>query len=84
MAVTQEQIGTLGLTPLPGKRSDARAAGFEVRHGQLVQVEVEAIHPDTLRGLHQAAIEPYWDVSTFDRVCEQEDREREALRNGWR
>jgi hypothetical protein len=56
VAVNADQIVSLGLSPMPGKTSDARAAGFVARHGQLVQVEVEAVHPDTLHELYQAAI----------------------------
>jgi hypothetical protein len=79
VAVTPEQIDSLKLTPMPGKRSDARADAFEARHGELVQVEVEAIHPDTLRRLYQEAIDEVWDASTFDRVCERENLERDEL-----
>jgi len=80
VAVTPEQVGELGLTPMPGKRTDARAASFQARHGQLVQVEVEAVHPDTLRGLYQGAVDAVWDTTTYERVLAQEASERDALR----
>jgi hypothetical protein len=79
VAVTPDQINALSLTPMPGKRSDARAAGFEARHGQLVQVEVEAIHPDTLHRLYQDAIDPLWDTSAYEQVREREAKERSDL-----
>jgi hypothetical protein len=79
VAVTQEQVATLGLMPMPGKRSDSRAASFEARYGELVQVEVEAVHPDTLRQLYQDAVDEWWDTSTFERVCAREAKERAAL-----
>jgi hypothetical protein len=79
VAVTPEQISELGLTAMPGKRSDARAGAFMARYGQLVQVEVEAVHPETLRHLYQAAIDERWDKSTYERVCTLEDSERGEL-----
>jgi hypothetical protein len=79
VAVTPEQIDSLNLTPMPGKRSDARADAFEARHGELVQVEVEAIHPDTLRRLYQEAIDGVWDKSAYDSVCAREAQERADL-----
>jgi hypothetical protein len=79
VAVTAEQVTSLGLPPMPGKASDARAAGFVARHGQLVQVEVEAIHPDTLRQLYQDAIDAVWDTSRFEDVVRREAGERHGL-----
>jgi hypothetical protein len=79
VAVTADQVEALGLPPLPGKASDARAAAFEARHGRLVQVEVEAVHPETLRGLYQDAIDRYWDESAFEAVLTRESKERETL-----
>jgi hypothetical protein len=79
IAVTPEQIGSLGLTPMPGKSSDARAAGFRARHGQLVQVEVEAIHPETLRALYADAVAEVWDTSTYEEVLAREAHERSEL-----
>jgi hypothetical protein len=79
VAVTPEQIGSLNLTPMLGKRSDARAAGFQARPGQLVQVEVEAVHPDILRRLYQEAVDEVWDTSTYEEVLAREERERSGL-----
>jgi hypothetical protein len=80
VAVLPEQIAELGLSPQPGKATDSRASGFVARHGSLVQVEVEAIHPDILRSLYQEAIDGFWDTSAYKRVLEQEREERDALR----
>jgi hypothetical protein len=51
IAVLPGQVHGLGLVKNPGKDKDSRAGQFVVRHGELVQVEVEAIEPDTLEGL---------------------------------
>jgi hypothetical protein len=81
VAVKAEQVVSLGLAPMPGKASDARAAAFVARHGQLMQVEVEAVHPGTLRQLYQDAIDSVWDVSAFNDVKQRELGERRRLRD---
>jgi hypothetical protein len=79
VAVTPGQINALGLPPLPGKATDARAAAFTARYGRLVQVEVEAIHPETLRALYQERIDAFWDVSAYNGALEREEAERGEL-----
>lgn len=79
IAVRPEQVDELGLVPNAGKASDSRAAGFVERHGQLVQVEVEAIPPDTLRDLYQDAIDDYWDESQCEAVVAREEEQRSRL-----
>jgi hypothetical protein len=46
-------------------------------HGELVQVEVEAIDPDVLHGLVVDAIEGRTDLDLLQRVEEQEAAERD-------
>ena len=80
VAVLPEQIASLSLVPQPGKDTDSRAGDFIDRHGSLFQVEVEAIHPNTLRKLYQDAIDKYLDVSEYDRQVQRENDERESMR----
>jgi hypothetical protein len=79
IAVRREQIAELGLAVNPGKRTDSRAAAFTARHGELIQVEVEAIEPGTLRGLYQTALDRYWAMSMFEASLEREQQERNHL-----
>jgi hypothetical protein len=79
VAVLPEQISTYNLIPAPGKATDSLAAGFVARHGELVQVEVEALEPTVLRDLITDALEPLWDASAFEAVKALEDRERARL-----
>lgn len=79
VAVNADQIDEYGLVPQPGKRTDSRAAGFVARHGQLVQVEVEALDPADLRRLYETATFSYWDESTYEAVLEREDADIEEL-----
>lgn len=79
VALTAEQVAAYDLPPQPGKRADSRAAGFTARHGQLVQVELDALPPDTLRGLYRDALDDFWDVSAYEAVLDREDAERAEL-----
>lgn len=45
-----------------------------------VQIEVEAIDPNVLQGLYQAAIDRYWDASAYDDVVQAEVAEKALLR----
>ena len=81
VALTAGQVDDYGLPPNPGKATDSRAAGFIARHGELVQVELDALDPDDLRDLYQAAINPYWDVSAYAAVRIREDADRQRLRD---
>jgi len=44
-----------------------------------VQVELDALDPDVLRGLFADAIAPFWGTSTYDAVLEREAAERAEL-----
>jgi hypothetical protein len=45
-----------------------------------VQVEVEALDPDDLRLLVQAAIDTHWNTAAYQQVLAAERQEREELR----
>jgi len=86
VALSPEQVEEYALPPQPGKATDSRAAAFVARHGELVQVEVDALPPETLRDLFAEAVEPFWDVSAFEAVLAREQAERVALdelAQGW-
>jgi hypothetical protein len=80
IALSAEQVTQYQLPPNPGKSTDSRAAGFVARHGELVQVEIDALPPETLRALFAEAITDYWDESAYAAVLERERAERELLR----
>jgi hypothetical protein len=79
VAVNPPQIAQYDLPPMPGKASDSRATGFVAKHGELIQVEVEALPPNTLRDLFEAAVQRFWDMSTFEDVLAVENDERARL-----
>jgi len=72
VALSAGQVREYGLPVNPGKTTDSRAAGFIQRHGSLMQVELDALDPDTLRSLFQTAIDGYWDESAYQAVLERE------------
>lgn len=73
VALSDEQVSTYDLPPNPGKASDSRAGAFVARHGALVQVELDALPPQTLRALFTDALTPFWDVSAYDAVLRREE-----------
>jgi hypothetical protein len=79
VALTADLVSAYGLPPAPGKVTDSRASGFVRRHGRLVQVEVDALPPDVLRGLYQSALDRVWDTSAYAAVRAQEAADRQRL-----
>lgn len=76
VALSAEQVTDYGLPPQPGKSTDSRSAGFVERHGRLVQVELDALPPTTLRDLYADTIGAFWDESAHQAAL---DREAEDL-----
>lgn len=79
VALSGEQVDRYALPAMPGKASDSRADGFIAKHGRLVQVELEALDPDTLRELYEDAFNDFWDTSAYDTVVAEEEEQRGVL-----
>ena len=79
IAVEAPQIDEYRLIKQPGKTIDTRAPKFINTYGSLFQVEIEAIEPETLRGLYQAEIDNHMDLSNMDEVLEKEKADLEQL-----
>jgi hypothetical protein len=80
IALNAAQVTAYNLPVNAGKSSDTRAAGFVRDYGELVQVELEALAPETLRQLYDEALSKYYDLSTYEAVIETEKRDADALR----
>lgn len=80
IALNPEHIERYNLPPLPGKASDSRAAGFIAEHGELIQVELDALPPDILQGLYAQALRRYWNPEAYDAIMAKEEADRETLR----
>lgn len=79
VALTWDQVEVHELPPMVGKATDTRAAGFVKAHGELVQVELDALPPDVLRGLFEDALEPFVDASMSEAIVAQEEQDRSRL-----
>ena len=49
VALTADIVRDYNLPPMPGKAEDSRSARFMLEHGELVQVELDALAPNDLR-----------------------------------
>lgn len=79
VALRREHIEEYDLPPMPGKEDDSRSASFILEHGQLIQVELDALNPDDLRKLYQDQLDRFWDKDVYDEVLEREANERDHL-----
>lgn len=75
VALTAEIVEEYDLPPMPGKMTDSRSARFMLQHGDLVQVELDALPPEDLRKLYQAAVDEYFDMSVYKKSLKQENKE---------
>jgi hypothetical protein len=86
VALTPDQVAEYQLpfnpdpTVIKKIEDDPRAKQFMARHGELVQYEVDALPPETLRYLYRSAIEQYWDDDAHAEAMEQEDSDLRELR----
>src|SRR5205823_1528517 len=74
LAVTSEQIAAWDLPTRPTKTSDTRSKGF----GD-ISVELDAIEPDDLRNLVQAALEEHLPQRQFEVLKAAEESERRII-----
>lgn len=79
VALTAEQVQDHELPINAGKTTDSRAAAFTTRHGELIQVELDALPPETLHSLYGEALDEYWDQDAYERVMEHEAEDRERM-----
>jgi len=82
IAITEDQIAEYDIPPAPAKTTDSRYAAFEARHGEAIQVELDAIEPRTLQGFIRDAISEYWDEDAAEVRETELARRRERIR-GW-
>ena len=76
LSVTMAQIAALGLPTRPTKGADTLRREVRGRTPGTAAVELDAIHPDTLRPLVRDAIEQHIDFRQLEvfRIAEQEER----------
>jgi hypothetical protein len=79
VALTTAQVDAYGLPVAMGKTTDSRAASFELRHGRLVQVELEALDPADLQALLRAELSALIDQPRVEAVVARQEHERAWL-----
>ncbi|MBA7475677.1 hypothetical protein ES707_11050 [subsurface metagenome] len=76
IALTSDQVSTLGLPPMPAKKSDPRYNRFAQSFGDQV-VELDALPPDELERIVSTAIEDLIDQGPWNAEIEKAKQERE-------
>jgi hypothetical protein len=74
-----ELIEKFDLPPMPGKETDSRSARFMLKHGDLIQVELDALPPNELRKLYQKAINKFFKKAIWQKAYDREQEERKAV-----
>lgn len=88
IALNEPQVIEFGLIHNPNPEvaekleRDSRGAAFKRRHPDLglVQFEVDALPPETLRDLYRDELDAYWDMSSFEASRQQENTDIAWLR----
>jgi hypothetical protein len=60
-------------------KADPRSKRMIEKHGKLVQVEVEAMDPEVIRGLVSDSIKPYMPYN-YEQIVKREERQKQAMR----
>ncbi len=76
IALTRDQVSTLGLPPMPAKKSDPRYDRFAQSYGDEV-VELDALPPDELDRIITEAIEELIDEDAWNTEIKKAKQERE-------
>lgn len=79
VALTKRQIIDYDLPPMMGKVTDSRSAKFIIEHGELIQVELDALRPNDLRKLYTDELNKWWDEKRYKKELEKEERNKEDL-----
>jgi hypothetical protein len=66
ISITRDQIDEYDIPPAPAKDSDSRTRGMEIRLGEAMQVELDAIDPPDLIKIIGDAIEEHFDSFIYD------------------
>lgn len=88
VGLNPDQIEEFKLPPQPGKESDARAAKFAEKYMDLfqrvygmnlVQIELDALPPETLKKIFADEVEKWWDDEPYQAALQLEERQQYEL-----
>lgn len=74
----EDRAVLLGLARV-GDPKDPRSKAFELRHGRLFQVELDALRPETLRSLYAAELARWWDEDAYEETLSRERQDLDQL-----
>ena len=76
IGLTLEQITELNLPPFPAKEQDNNFKEYYQKTGLTQAWELDALPPDKLSGIFEAAINEYTDIAELERMreCEKKDK----------
>ncbi len=80
IALTSDQVSTLGLPPMPAKKSDPRYEKFAQSFGSEA-VELDALPPDELERIVSSAIEDLRDKDAWEAEEAKAEQERQEVRD---
>lgn len=80
IALTQEQVSSLGLPPMPAKTSDPRYDNFAASYGEEA-VELDALPPDELESIVRKAIDNLIDREAWDAEIRKAGEEQEVIQS---
>lgn len=86
LMLTKDQCIEYALPRTPIKDSDLRKAGFEDRRGEgATELDaLEALHPGQMREIITGALDPYFDVESYNVVVSENERIRQAIKEALR
>lgn len=79
IAIDREQVDEYNIPPAPAKTSDSRYWTMEMETGEAMQVELDAIEPNTLQELIRAAIREHFEEEAGERREEVLERRQERI-----
>ena len=79
IALSSAQVDKYNLPLAIGKAKDPRVAGFVARHGELRQVELDALNPNVLRGLYADVLGEWWNPDAHQLVLARENEDVSTL-----
>lgn len=78
IALNKDQIRQFNPPPQPNKKKDSREPGYRLEHGTQ-SWEVDALEPQQLASIIDAAVEPLCDKEKFDEAIEREQRNKARI-----
>jgi hypothetical protein len=79
VVVNDADVSRFALVKQDGNEQDTRARRFKAKHGDLYQVEVEAMDPSDLRAAFQDVLDRYWTPEAYELVIAREAEHRARL-----